>query len=277
MKKYFTECTCIEEVNAISEYLQGKYQLSFTVPPIFHEETGEEIEISGKNFEELPEFAQDSIKDYSLTIYYFDGITEDEISELFYRLNNGKPLSQIELTRVKATSIQQFQEIATHPMIDIAVSDKAKLKYKDENLAMQIWALCFENDVSFMTPDFGPMIQEAKVTEKQIAEIQFGLNYVLSMYNELDETNKENKRVMRKLKTQFHLVSCAYLAKKAIDNNVSQADFSKIVYNFFNVSETSIDQEYNSSVGSGSGRPESIAKRINALNKLLENTSIVEM
>jgi hypothetical protein len=70
--------------NAIGEYINNKYKLS-GVPEIIAE-SGEQIDINGCEFTELPEEFQDTIKDYSLTIYYFDGITEDEISEMFFRL-----------------------------------------------------------------------------------------------------------------------------------------------------------------------------------------------
>ena len=74
----------------------------------------ETIDVSGMKFSSLPETLQDIVSDYSLTVYYFDGITEDEITELFWRLNNGKPLSAIELTRVKTKSKSAIAALSKH-------------------------------------------------------------------------------------------------------------------------------------------------------------------
>jgi hypothetical protein len=98
--------------NAISEYINNRYAI--TALPEVTTEAGETIDINGLTFEQLPEELQDRIKDYSLTVYYFDGITDDEVNEMFFRLNNGKPLTAIELTRVKAKSIEKIKGIGKH-------------------------------------------------------------------------------------------------------------------------------------------------------------------
>ena len=93
---------------AIKGYLDGEFPLSEDTPPVT-DENGYPVAVTGMVFSELPEWAQDNIKDCSLTIYYFEDITEEEIAELFFRINNGKPLTSVELTRVKAKSILKFQ------------------------------------------------------------------------------------------------------------------------------------------------------------------------
>ena len=64
-----------------------------------------------------PKWARDRIKDYNLTIYYYEGMRETEIREFFRRLNNGKPLSAIELTRANVPSLAIFQQLAEHKAI----------------------------------------------------------------------------------------------------------------------------------------------------------------
>lgn len=257
-----------QRCNAISAYMSGEYALSDNTPCVY-DENGDEVEISGIFFDNLPEWAQDEIKDYSLTIYYFEGITDEEISELFYRINNGKPLTALDLTRVRAKSLKQFQQIAAHDAIMRAVTEKGLNGNVHENIAMQAWAVCFTESPDLETKHFRPLIEEAEVTDSQVNELISALDYVLPLYNSLDPDNKEEKRILRKVKTRTHLVSCIYLAKICINNGITQKEFADLVCNFFNTTKTTTNESYNSAVGAGSARPENVQKRLNALRELV--------
>lgn len=163
--------------NTISTFINNEFELSENCPSVM-DENGNECEIAGSKFEDLPEWIQDQILNYSLTIYYFDGIIEEEIHELFYRINNGKPLTSIELTRVKAQSLEAFQVISKHETISNAISEKGKVKYNDENLAMQMWAMCFTENPDFTTKEFRPLIETANVSETQIQILNSAMDYV---------------------------------------------------------------------------------------------------
>lgn len=248
--------------------LENGFALSEDTPAV-KDEHGYPVEIAKLKFSELPEWAQDNIKDYSLTIYYFDDITADEIAEQFYRINNGKPLTGIEMTRVKAKSLLQYQDIARHPMIAEAITDVGKRRYYDESIAMQAWMLCFTEKRDLTTKSFRPFIETAEVTNEQIVQIKQALDYLKSVCDGLNVENKEDKRVLRKITTRTHLVSCIYLAMRAINKSVPVEEFSKIIYTFFDSKQTSIDAAYNKSVGSGSAKPDRVISRIQALNALV--------
>lgn len=102
--------------NTISEYLHDEFALSTDTPAVV-DDNGCVEDVSGLHFSQLPEWARDRIKDYNLTIYYYEGMTETEIREFFRRLNNGKPLSAIELTRANVPSLTIFQQLAKHKAI----------------------------------------------------------------------------------------------------------------------------------------------------------------
>lgn len=255
--------------NTIQSFMDGEFVLSFNTPAILDEERFSH-DIIGKKYDELPEWAQDNIKDYSLTIYYFEDITEDEIAELFYRINNGKPLTNVELTRVKAKSLDKFQQIASHQMISDAISEAGKKRYNDENIAMQAWSMCFMETPDFTTKNFRPSIETAVVTDEQINIINNSLDWILNVVSELDESVKEEKRILKKVKTRSHIVSLIYLAKLAAESGVSAEHFKSIVYDFFDTTKTSKSEQYNNSVGSGSAKPDKIKARMEALKSLVE-------
>lgn len=242
--------------------------LSDDTPQVI-DENGFPVTVSGLKFSELPEWAQDNIKDYSLTIYYFEGITEEEIAELFFRINNGKPLTSVELTRVKAKSILKFREIAKHEMIAGAITEAGKRRYNDENVAMQAWALCFSDCRDFTTKGFRPLIESAAVTDEQVQEIGQALDYVKEVSDLLNPEEKIDKRVLKKIKTRSHLVSCTYVALKALRAGKSVDELKEILYKFFDSSQTSVSEIYNKSVGSGSAKPDKVQSRVQVLDSLI--------
>lgn len=253
---------------AIRGYMDGEFSLSADTPPVT-DENGYPVTVAGTLFSELPEWVQDNIKDYSLTIYYFEDITEEEIAELFFRINNGKPLTSVELTRVKAKSILKFQEIAKHEMITEAITEAGKRRYNDENVAMQAWTLCFSNCRDFMTKVFRPFIESAEVTEGQVREMEQALDYVKAVCELLDPEEKVDKRVLKKIKTRSHLVSCIYVALKALRAGISVEELKEILYKFFDSSQTSVSEIYNKSVGSGSAKQDKVQSRVQVLDSLI--------
>ena len=83
----------------------------------------------------------------------------------------------------------------------------------------------------------------------------------------LDPKEKSDKRVLRKIKTRSHLVSCIYLAHKFLEAGL-QEHYKDVVYKFFDTTKTSVDETYNNSVGGGSAKPEKIKARIEVLDGL---------
>lgn len=253
---------------AIKGYMDGEFPLTKDTPQVT-DENGNPVSIGGQLFLELPEWIQDNIKDYSLTIYYFEDITEDEIVELFFRINNGKPLTSVELTRVKAKSILKFQEIAHHKMIVETISEAGKRRYDDENVAMQAWTLCFSDYRDFMTKGFRPFIEIAIVTDEQVKEIGQALDCVKAVCDLLNPEEKADKRVLKKIRTRSHLVSCTYMALKAMRVGISVEELKEILYKFFDSSQTSVSEIYNKAVGSGSAKPDKVQSRVQVLDSLI--------
>ncbi|NCB43587.1 MAG: DUF262 domain-containing protein [Clostridia bacterium] len=252
--------------NAIRGFMDGEYTLENLEP--FYNNNKEEFDANGLKFEELPEWMQDQIKEYSITIYYFDGITDEEIAEFFFRINNGKPLSSIELTRAKANSLDKFQRIAALPAIADAISDKGKLKYNDETIAMQAWEICFLENPDFTTAKFRDVIQAADVTDEQLERLTDACDYVSAYLRTLNTDDKDGARVYKRIRSKTHLVSAIYLANKILDTLTAE-EYGKKLDVFFRGNETSISPEYNAACRSGSARNDAIVTRKTALDKLI--------
>ena len=257
--------------NAIYSFMNGEYALSIDFPMVYNDD-GLKENFSGMFWAQLPEWAQDRIKDYSLTIYYFEDMTEAETHEFFRRLNNGKPLSAVELTRVKAVSIADFQEIAKHEAIVKATTEKGRARFAHENMAMQIYGMAYMDNLDFGTKAFRPYIQTTVVTEEQKAAILRGLNYVgmCMAWLESQKDNKEAAKVLKKLKSRTHFVAMAYYGMLCAKAGKTQDEYNNKVFAFYNTgnNKTSISALYNETIGAGSAKAEAVQRRKNVIDNL---------
>lgn len=252
--------------NAISEFINGEFALSLDTPPVYNED-GEQEDITGMTFENLPEWAQDKVKDYSLTIYYYENMTDGEIREFFRRLNNGKALTAVELTRVNTPSLDKFQEIASHEAIRGVTTEAAKKRFTDENIAMQIYNLYTNEQPDFSTKVFREWAKSVNVTDSAMNAITNGLDSLVCFFSSLDV--EADKKVLKAIKTRTHFVSCAYFCTLAVKGGLSQGAINLALRDFFSGSP-STSEEYNKTVGSGSAKPTAVQTRQRVIKELFE-------
>ena len=257
--------------NTISEYLHDEFALTPDTPAVVDENGGME-DISGMYFSQLPEWAQDKIKDYNLTIYYYEGMTEAEVREFFRRLNNGKPLSAIELTRANVPSLTIFQQLAKHKAIQFVVSEAGRKRFTDEMIAMQLYQLITEESPDFSTKPFREWASKVEVDSEVLDTINAGLDaYSVFARSLMDVNNK----VLRTVKGRTHFISCAYYCCLAVQYDVSQDEINHTLTEFFS-GHPSISPEYNHTVSAGSAKPTSVQTRRDVMQSLLPVADEVE-
>lgn len=258
--------------NAISEFFNGEFALTENTPPIIDEtievEEGDDpimFEIAGMKYEDLPEWAQEHLNDYSLTIYCLEDIDESEIKEMFRRLNNGKPLTAVELTRVNTPCLIDFQQLASHVAIQSVVTDAAKKRFTDENIAMQLYHMATEEKPDFSTKSFREWARNVRVDDRIMENLNAALDAYYEFYNSLDAT--EEKKIIRSIKTRTHFVSCAYYCYLALQEEKTQDEINNALRDFFSGKPTT-SEEYNSTVGSGSAKPTAVQTRQRIIQEL---------
>lgn len=240
--------------SAITEYLNGEYAL-----------TGVSEELEGKTFAELPEETQDDIISYSLTVYYFEDITEDEVNEMFYRLNNGKPLTAIELTRVKAKSFEKIKELSTHEIFTDALKESQLNRYTHEDIVMKAVVMLSVDEPSLKNEFIRPYIIETEITDDQAAEVNDALTQIKAAHDVLVGFFEDvaAARAAKKLYTRTHLISMIPLALETYRNGVPAEEFAQFVWAFFtsNGRGISVSQTYNSNSSSGANSPSAVKLR----------------
>lgn len=260
-----------QRCNCIHDYLNDLFALT-NVPEITLED-GTEVDINGKKFSELSEELQDIISNYSLVIHYFEDITDDEVSELFFRINNGKQLSAVEMSRTLSKSLKTIQEIGQHELFTTSLTEKAFEKYTHEDLVIKSYIMLTFKEPCYDTKVVRPTMQNAVFTKEDINNLNAIYDRILEVYKTIKaddstETGKLSKKIAKRVITRTHMLSIIPIVKKSIDDGVSIELFTAWVKNFFcgAKSPTKYDQ-YNSKATSGSGHVESVRSRLNVINK----------
>jgi hypothetical protein len=266
-----------QRATTIKEYINNEFALSDNIPEITLE-NGFRDNISGMYFDQLAEEIQDRIKDYSLTIYFFtDEITDDEIHELFYRLNNGKSMSSIELTRVKAKSIDTIRKIGKHPIFTEAITEKAIQKYTNEDIIIKAYITLFCDEKSLETKAIRPIMETADITEDQENQIDAVLTriadahtYINILIEKEEDTDRKKllKKVNKRLYTRTHLISICPIVNQSIVDDISIDEFSEFLIDFFSGEDGATNSDiYNVASETGSAKPENVTKRLEVLQE----------
>ena len=192
--------------HAFKEFLEDGFELVNV--PVLTFSDGKEFDINGYKFSELPEELQDMIKNYSLNIATMEDLNEDEVADLFYILNNGVSLTKIEISRVKANSLDSIHKVSNHPLFDVCLTEKAKAKYYNEDIVVKAFALLFNETDSLENKDIRPYMEQMELTEEDITGMNNLLNIMYDIYNtEIAKGTPEAKKVARKITTRTHFIA----------------------------------------------------------------------
>lgn len=227
--------------SAIKEYLNNEYAL-----------TGVSDELEGRYFNELPEDVQDNIISYSLTVYYFEDITDEEVNEMFYRLNNGKALTAIELTRVRAKSFEQIKKISSHDIFMEALSDSQINRYTNEDIVIKALVMLNVEKPSLENKYIRPYIIQTEVTDEQAAAVEEALTQIMTAHKCLLTAGKV--KAAKKLYTRTHLISMIPLALQCHRDGIEPQVLAGFVDYFYTPTSrgASISVAYNTNSASGS-------------------------
>lgn len=265
-KKIYSFLDGKQRSNAVHDFINNVYALK-GIPTITFED-GSEADINGLTFDDLSDNMQDSIRNFNFVIYVFDDISEDEQADIFYRLNNGKALSAIEISRVKAVSLPQFQKLATHDLFTKSLSEKQIAKYGAEDIAIKSHIMAYGPKKSLDTKDVRPYVESVDVTNNQIEELNSVFDFVNEIYNSVyDPNNKVAKRTAKRLVTRTHLLSFIPLYLKAVRGEEDKNTVADFVKYFFGTTKLCISQQYADYSHSGSGHEENVKRRLDAINE----------
>ena len=129
----------LQRSTAISDYINDRFTFTKDTPPIkcrYKNEDGETIsenfDLAGKKFSKLPKVLQESILEYRLTTYLYDGFTDEELDGIMYCVNNGASFKPFQKMRIVLGSAI-MEEI--QPVCDSVFWEKAEnITAKNDNI-----------------------------------------------------------------------------------------------------------------------------------------------
>lgn len=257
-----------QRMNAVADYISGKFELCNLEEITYKDYSGSEkiIDINGKKFADLPEEFQDEIMHYSFLIYYFDeGITDEEVNELFYRLNNGKPLSSIELTRVRAKSFSIISEIGKHKIFADALTESALSKYTNEDIVMKSYAILHDSEPSLDNKHIRNIVENTDFTEADQKQMEEIFDRIYEVHNLI-----KDKKIQKKIYTRTHLLSILPTVWGSLENGLSVEQYKEFMEHFFAMTDdgVSISQEYNEAASkAGTGSKQKVGIRLDVLEE----------
>ncbi|MBI2851144.1 MAG: DUF262 domain-containing protein [Chloroflexi bacterium] len=101
-----------QRLRAIWEFCRDKFAIAKDCDPV----RGHEV--AGKLFSELPNGLVDEFQSYELSFVILEDATEDEVEEMFTRLNNGESLTAAEKRNAMPGDMRDFvKELTFHPLL----------------------------------------------------------------------------------------------------------------------------------------------------------------
>lgn len=241
-----------QRTNAIVSFMRDEYVLEDI--PVLEYTDGSTLDINGKKFSELDEDFQDAIKTYSLSVIYFDDLADDEEAEIFYRLNNGKAMSAIEISRVHCPSLDKVQILAEHPLFD-SLTDKARARYTDEDLVVKAFAITSQDEPCLDTKAIRPYMATLSISDKDTKKMT-------TLFDRMKKISDacENPKLKKRVNVRTHMLSIIQFLNK---HSEDVTDFIKYFYD--SSKSSSISKKYSQNAMSGSNHAAQVKGRFDAL------------
>lgn len=219
---------------------------------------GEEIDLNGKTFEELPEDVQDIIKDYTLVVYYFDDCTDEEIAEMMSRLNNGKVLTGTENARIKAKQLDTIKELANHNLLTNYLTEKAIKGYANEDIVIK-FALLLSEQTELSNKNVREAYETYNFGESTCSSITDTMDFTL----EAIEESTDDKKIIKRMTSKANLITILYVAHEYMNqDNADVGYFADRLAEFFDGDNgATISEDYNDASTNGTMRAANVLTR----------------
>jgi uncharacterized protein YvpB len=256
-----------QRMRSIIEFFNNEFSIPEGISSFVDEVTGEKFDLSGKKFSELNEIVQKSLETINIPSYTLSNITEEEIEEMFMRLNSGTHLRKIEYIRVAGgKSTREMINILSNMNFfkhNIQVTDRQRERFVDQEIVLQCIAI-FNNNFNLS----GNSIQKIAETirnEEITLERKEQLIYITKDF--LGNVFPDDTVKFKYLK-KVNIPIIFKMAEFAIENNINVADFFDWINSFFK----NLSEEYIEATKAGSAKKENVQKRFDIMKEHFLNS-----
>lgn len=262
-----------QRMTSLFKFYQNEFELIDT--PMVTTMAGDvemEVDLNGMKYDDLDEEIRDTLDSTMLTVYYFDDITDDEINEMFFRLNNGVKMSQITLTRVKAKSKDIIRELGQNDLFKMALTEKALASYTNEDIAIKALYVLSGAD-NLETKNVRKWISETEIEEKFAIELACCFDRIKVAAETIQKTDK---KTAKKILTKTHMLSLIPFIQRSRKDKVKDKELVEWLKSFYGVEDkASKSYKYNEACSTGCNKKEAVTTRYSELeksyNKMMDN------
>jgi len=248
--------------NVIS-FVNGDYPLSDKIPDVKIED--EVYSIASKYFTDLDEAVRYEILHFKFEIYTFEDCTNDEVEEIFLRLNGGTGLTMSQKTKAQmGTDVAAFinELLESRFFASSCNFSKAQRKNSDDEKCIMLSSMLLDSNYEgYEITDFSEKsIMEyavsikGKYTDKQKNILQSAIQYLSDAF---PESNKSIRKIL--------IPQLVYMADYALDKNIRSLYFRQW-FEYF-VSEDVLYQEFVKYTSSGSTKKQKANGRLGVMAK----------
>ena len=227
-------------------------------------------DINGLRFSELSEDMQEAIKSYTMTVYYFTDITDDEVCEMMARLNNGKPLTGVENARIKAKNLTAIITLATHPLFTENMTEAAIRSYHNEDVVIKTALQMFDEQFELSTKNVKTAYENMEFSEGDVAKLDALFDRVKAIIDIVKENSKKLSKTMLK---KTNLVGIIYHCSVNMSDGADEDDYEKFAEFFTEFFDAKSDSfcdsrnDYNEAMQNGTNHASNVIARNDAMQE----------
>lgn len=262
-----------QRITTICDFVSGGFELKGIEPFICTNDDGDEFEIdvNEKKFEELPDFFQNKITNQSIAFTYYIGADQDAIEEIFLRINNGKPLTNIEKTRVMVKDKVKIKQLASHPIFERILTKSGLNSKTNDDIVMKAYISLYEEEPCLDNKFIAPYFMEHEISDERVKEMETLFDFAVKIEDTLSGY-EETRVAHRMFKKKTHFIASLAVIKKAIEKGVKRSLIAEFLANFFtSESGPSVSNVYNATTESGAGHKEQVIKRNENILQFFDN------
>lgn len=225
-----------------------------------------ELDLNGLTYDTLPEDLRDTFDSFTITVYKYANATDEDIVEIMRRLNNGKPLSAIDFTRIRAKDLKGISALGKHDLFVKCLSEKARNSRQEEDIIIKIWSQLQDPYAGLDNKDVRPYYETLEVTDDVRSRLNDIFDRVLAVHGML--VSVESKKAARRLITKTHLITLSYFFDKFIKSGATDDDILRFIDQIYGDegSPTTLE-DYNEACRNGSNHAPNVAARHDAIKK----------
>ena len=253
-----------QRMTTVFSYINGEFALSEDVPDVIIE--GASYEIAGKYFADLADDVQQEVLRFRFNITCFEDVTDEEIEEIFFRLNNSTPLTKAQKSKplMGVENSVFVNELLTKRFFTEKCSfSKMQLRKSDDMCTLLQAMLLLDN--KYRGYQFDTISQDEVMKYSQ---------YIKNNYP--SECKERVKKIIGFLDNAFYMkdknlkkinIPIIFLmADLALEKSISNFHFRMWYNDFFDKHK----EEYNQFCSSGSIKKEKTLGRISVMSKYFE-------